>query len=277
MKKTYISLLLGMLVVTLTPIHAQSTPANFVGLNFSPITNSTSYNYNWATGAMTIGTATATVSSTQGVMQNSMSDPKPPDPNGFGTFIGTARPVQSPTGGGSVLFEQSVCTEGSPACLFDGSLTFGDMVMYSLRGATLDQITNLQTDYYVEHGCFGGGSPRFQIFVTNAAGMAKNIFVYLGTPPAFADCPPPNMWIPTGNFASDSAGTRWDTSQLCPGTFYNTYTGAITCADTLGYTINAILLVTDGGWSGSNAGTPTGQTFLFRNIEVDQVTRFPRD
>lgn len=277
MKRVSVSfdwLVLVMLVVLVRPGVAQS-PVNYVGVNFNPITDSTSYNYNWSTAAMTLGTATASVFSTQNVFQNSASDPTPPDPNGYGTFIGTARPVKSPTGGGSVLYEQSVCAEGYPTCIFDGSLTFGDMVMYTLRGSTLDQLTNLQTDYYVEHGCFGGGSPRFQIAVSNAIGT-KNIFVYLGTPPNFMDCPLPDTWISTGNFATDMALTRWDTSQLCPGTFYNIYSGAITCANTLGYTINAIVLVTDGGWSGTNAGTTAGQTFLFRNIAVNQVARFPR-
>jgi hypothetical protein len=74
--------------------------------------------------------------------------------------------------------------------------------------------------------------------------------------------------------AQDCAGILRDTSQLCPGSFYNTYSGAIACADGLGYKINAIL-GTDGGWSGTNAGMGSGQTFLFRNTEINQLTRFP--
>jgi hypothetical protein len=89
---------------------------------------------------MILGSAAASVSSTQGFIENSVSDPTPPDPNGYGTFIGTARPVKSPTGGGSVLFEQSVCADGYPTCLSDGSLTYGDMVTYTLRGATLREV-----------------------------------------------------------------------------------------------------------------------------------------
>jgi hypothetical protein len=106
------------------------------------------------------------------------------------------------------------------------------MVMYPLRGSTLDQLTNLQTDYYVDDGntgsnCFGGGPPRFSILVSNGSetGSLPEIHVYLGTPPNFADCPAKNTWFPTGNFATDIAGLRWDTSQLCPGTFYNNYSG----------------------------------------------------
>jgi len=154
--------------------------------------------------------------------------------------------------------------------------------MYPLRGATLDQFTNLQTDYYADDGetgsnCFGGGSPKFSIEVSNGTGTLPKIHLYLGTYPSFTDCPPHNMWFSTGNFASDSAGLRWDTSQICPGTFYNNYSVAVTCADSLNYKINAILVGTDGGWSGTNAGPMgSGQTLLFRNIQVNQVTRFSR-
>jgi len=227
---------------------------------------------------MTLGTATASVYSTQNVVANSVADPTPPDPNGFGTFIGTARPVKSPSGGGAVLFEQSVCGSGYPTCFSDGTFTFGYMVMYPLRGDTLDQLTNLQTMYYVQSGCFGGGSPRFSILVSNGTQTSNlpEIHVYLGTPPAFADCPPHNTWLSTGNFATDTAGLNWDTSQICPGTFYNTYSGAVACANALGYKINAIVVATDGGWFGANPGpVGMGQTFLFRNIQTNQLTRFP--
>ena len=279
-----VALLFVTVVVPVAPAFAQSTPPNYIGINLSPITTSTSYNYDWSAGTMTLGTATGSVYSTQNAMGNSVSDPTPPDPNGYGTFIGTARPVRSPTGGGAVLFEQSVCGSGYPTCFSDGSFSYGDMVMYPLRGATLDQLTNLQTDYYVDDGaplsnCFGGGSPRFDILVSNGTetGSLPEIHVYLGTYPAFADCPTKNVWMSTGNFATDLAGLRWDTSQLCSGTFYNTYSGAVTCANAFGYKINAILVSTDGGWSGTNPGPlGTGQTFLFKNIQLNQITRFPR-
>ena len=283
MQKSFVSLVFVMLLVAMTSAFAQSTPVNYVGINFSPITTSNSYNYDWFTGAMTLGTATGSVYSTQLVLASQAADPTPPDPNGYGTFIGTARPVKSPTGGGAVLYEQSVCGSGSPSCFADGTFTYADMVMYPLRGATLDQLTTLQTDYYVDGGapgsnCFGGGSPRFDIVVSNGTETSSlpEIHVYLGTYPAFADCPTMNTWMSTENFATDSAGLRWDTSSVCPGTFYNTYSGAVACANALGYKINAILVSTDGGWFGTNAGPAgTGQTFLFKDIQVNQVTRFP--
>jgi hypothetical protein len=90
-----------------------------------------------------------------------------------------------------------------------------------------------------------------------------------GTPPAFHDCPTPGMWFSTGQPASDAAGLRWDTSQLCPGTFYNTYSGAVLCANTLGLRISAILVSTDGGWNTGN------QAFLFQQVQTNNVTRFP--
>src|SRR5690348_1464120 len=145
MQGRLVSLVFVMLVVAAAPVLAQSTPVNFTGVNFSPITTSTSYNYNWSTETMTLGNASASVYSTQNVLESHVSDPTPPDPNGYGTFIGTARPVRSPTGEGAVLYEQSVCGSGYPTCFSDGTFTDGYMVMYPLRGATLDQLTNLQT------------------------------------------------------------------------------------------------------------------------------------
>ena len=264
---------LAALFLSVTPVFADAqTPANFIGISFNPITTSTSSNYDWSTGTLTPGTATASEVSVSNVIQNAVVDPSPPDPKSSGTFIGTARPV--PYSGGAVLYEQSVCQDGYPTCLSDGTLTFGAMVMRNLRGDTLDQLTNLQAMYNGQSGCFGGGSPRFQIDMSNGVKSA-NIFVYFGTPPGFVDCPTPDTWFSTGNYATDSAGTRWDTSQLCTGTFYNTYSGAVTCADTLGYTIDSLSVVTDGGWFGTNAGTSSGQTFLFEEIQSNTVTRFP--
>lgn len=268
-----IAVLSGLILAALSASASadSSLPVNYVGVNFAPIRATTSSNYNWATGALSPGTASASVYSTANAVQSSVSDPSPPEPNGFGTFIGTARPTKSPTGGGSVLFEQSVCVEGSPTCLSDGSLTYGYMVMYPLRGLMLSQLTNLATDYYVEHGCFSGGSPRFSIVMSNATNKNREVQVYLGTPPAFNDCPPPG-WVNTGNLADDAAGLRWDSTQI-GGSFYGTYSEAVTLADTQGYTIDEIIVATDGGWSPASTGD---QTFLFRNIQTNGLTRFPR-
>jgi hypothetical protein len=268
---TAIALLaLSMVIGVISVRGDSSTPVNYISVNFSPITTTQSYTYDFATGTISASTATATVFSTLNLFQNTINaDPPSSTPNGYGTFIGTAQPVTY--SGGAVLYEQSVCGSGYPTCFSDGTFTFAAFVTYNTRGLMLDQLTNLQTMYNVQSGCFGCGSPRFQIGMSDG----KNIFVYFGTYPEFADCPTSNTWSSTGQFASDSAGLRWDTSQICPGTQYNDYTGAITCADSFGLTINAISIVTDGGWFGTNAGSSNGQTFLFQQIQLNGVTRFP--
>ena len=88
-------------VVAVRPAPAQSVPVNAIGVNFSPLTTSMSYNYDWSTGTLTLGTATGSVYSTKNILESSVSDPTPPAPNGYGTFIGTARPVRSPRRGRS--------------------------------------------------------------------------------------------------------------------------------------------------------------------------------
>ncbi|HZT93731.1 MAG TPA: hypothetical protein VE985_04555 [Gaiellaceae bacterium] len=270
-----IAALCGFIVTALCLVGAASAdtslPANYVSVNFAPITTTTSSNYDWSTGAVTPGTASASVYSSANAVQNAVHDPSPPDPNGYGTFLGTARPVKSPTGGGSVLFEQSTCITGFPTCLSDGSLTYGYMVMYPLRGSLLSQLTNLATDYYRENGCFSGGSPRFSIVMSNGVNQNREVQVYLGTFPAFNDCPPQETWLSTGNLVTDPQ-LRWDSSQI-GGTFYGTYSEAATLADTQGYTIDEIILGTDGGWSPGSGGN---QSFLFRNIQMNGLTRFPR-
>jgi hypothetical protein len=142
--------------------------------------------------------------------------------------------------------------------------------MYTMRGSTLDQLTNLQTQYNVQSGCFGGGSPRFSIVMSDG----HQIHVYLGTPPSFIDCPTDGLWHSSGNLATDSAGLRGDTSQICPGTFYNTYSGAVACANSFALTISVIYQGIDSGWVATNGG-PNGQTILFKDIQVNSVTRFP--
>lgn len=244
-----------------------SVPVNYVGVNFSPITTAVSYNYNFLTGEVVPGTATATILSTGNVFQAVVTDPTPPDPNGYGTFIGTAKPTRFGGEKGTVLYEQSACPTGYPTCFSDGTFTAGYMVLYTTRGSTLDQLTFLASQYNVQSGCFGGGAPRFSVAMSNGA----EIQVYFGTYPAFADCPPAG-WFSTGNFATDSSGLRWDSTQI-GGSFYGTYSEAVTLANAQGLTISAIFLGTDGGWSGTNPATT--QTILFQNIQVNGVTRFP--
>jgi hypothetical protein len=125
--------------------------------------------------------------------------------------------------------------------------------------------TTISSNYDWATGTLAPSTATASVFSTS--GLVEN--VYLGTPPAFHDCPTPGMWFSTGQLASDAAGLRWDTSQLCPGTFYNTYSGAVLCADTLGLRVSAILVSTDGGWNTRN------QEFLFQQVQTNNVTRFP--
>ncbi len=279
---TAITLLALSLAIGMSTAKADSTtPLNYVGTNFT-ITPPISFNYDFLTGLLTPGTLTASASGHNNQMTTTSSDTTPPDNRHGATFFGTAEPQRFCDSSGScdtVVYQQSVCPS-YPTCFSDGSFTFGGFVTRNLHGSTLDQLTFLATEYYTQSGCDGGGSPRFQIDMSNGA----NIQVYFGTSPEFSDCDP-NSWqqacpatqCPTPNMASDTAGTRWDDSQLtCVGhTFYQTYSQAVACANSLSLTISDISIITDGGWSNGNAGTANGQTFLYRNIQINSTTRFP--
>jgi hypothetical protein len=52
---SFVSVVFVMLLVPVAPVFAQSTPVNYIGVNFSPITTSTSYNYDWSTGTLNLG------------------------------------------------------------------------------------------------------------------------------------------------------------------------------------------------------------------------------
>jgi len=233
---------------------------NYVGTNFGPYTSSTSYDYDFATGTLTDSTSTVSIfSSSTGTLQTMFSLDPPRDPNGFGTFIGTARPYRfCSTTCDTVLYEQSALTP---------TFTYAYIVMYNLRGATLDQITALATQYYVKTGDCGGGSPRFSIVMSNGA----EVHVYLGPFPNYTLCTQGVWHSEEGNLVTNPEA-RWDSTQL-GGSFYGTYSEAVLLANTEGLTISAILVSTDSGWFGIN--TVTTETILFRNIQVNGVTRFP--
>jgi hypothetical protein len=110
-------------------------------------------------------------------------------------------------------------------------------------GMTFADLNSLATDYKFEaDDTCGGGSPRFQVNVTNGT-VSGNIFVYIGPPPAYTLCPP-NVWTNTGNLLSGV--NPIDTSQLPLGTFYDPYTAALLKYGS--YTVTGIQLVADGGW-----------------------------
>src|SRR5712664_1355419 len=238
------------------------------------------YDYDFTTGALSTSYATITFSTVNNMPQIVFSDPKPPDPANGATFFGVAKPVHFCDSSGvcdTVVFTQSACTGaqtggGPPGCNeAAGTLTFGDFVMYTAKGDTLNQITNLATRYYIPSpdSC-GVGSPRFTLPMSDG----KNIFVYIGPVPSFVGCTP-NTWSNPDsgtNYATDTAGNRWDVSQLtssnptlCPGS-YTVYTVAVACANSLGLTISATFLSTDGGGSATAAPPPTQtQTVYFQS------------
>jgi len=63
-----------------------STPVNFVGVNFSPITTTISYNHDFLTGEIIADTAIASIFSTANVFQALVSDPTPPRPEWIRNF-----------------------------------------------------------------------------------------------------------------------------------------------------------------------------------------------
>src|SRR2546425_2761305 len=262
-----------------------STPVNYVSANFTPITTTVSYSYDFVTAALIPGTATATALATNNIFLTVINDPTPPDPTNGATFFGTAKPEHfcDSSGCDTVVYTQSFCSPWPNTCLSAGTFTFGGFVTRNARGLTLDQLTTLATQYNVQDGNCSVGSPRFTLDMVNPAGVHNTIHVYIGDLATIFQSCPTGSWTqdtsvadPGGNYATDSAGNRWDISHYCTPTYpYATYSAAVTCADGLGLTISSIYLVTDGSWS-SNAGAPGGtQTVLFRNIQVNGVTRFP--
>ena len=259
-------------IVGVSSVRADSAATiNSVNVNFSPIVTTISYNYDFLTGTLTPGTATATALAVNGVFMTKTNDPNPPGNQGSGTFIGVARPINFQ--GDEVVYLQSSCPSGYPNCFSDGSFTFGVFVMRKAKGDTLDQLTNLAANWNVQAGCDGGGAPRFAVDLSNGA----TISVYFGSPPNYStDCAPSSStWMSTGNLATDPpgpGGTRWDSTQI-GGTFYGTYSQAVALANAQGLTISDVAVIIDGGWSGTNPSTT--QTILFQQIQVNGVTRFP--
>jgi hypothetical protein len=112
------------------------------------------------------------------------------------------------------------------------------------KGLTFAELKELSTDYAVEAGGCGGGSPRFSIGLDTDGDGARNgnLFVYIGTAPSFT-CG--TGWQSTGNLIG-SSDLRFDTTQL-GGTFYDSYANALARYGSAAVT--SISLVADGGWA----------------------------
>ena len=130
------------------------------------------------------------------------------------------------------------------------------------EGITFASLESLSSDYYVVEGYCAGGSPRFQINVTDpVTNSSKNIFAYFGTAPNYT-CTP-DVWLNTGDLLE--AGTTVDTSQL-GGTFYDQYSNALANYGT--YEVTGIQIVVDSGWAIVPAGN---QTVKIDNVFVNSA------
>ncbi len=141
--------------------------------------------------------------------------------------------------------DASIGSGGNPGhaaqLLSDGSNSkpWAGVHLASTTVTTLSSLTFLGTDYRLVASDCGGGSPRFEIGLPGG-----NIFVYIGPAPNFTGCAA--GWQTTGNLLT-SADLRVDTSQLVPGTQYNTWANALALAGSS--PVSSIDLVVDGSWS----------------------------
>jgi hypothetical protein len=129
-----------------------------------------------------------------------------------------------------------------------------------LNGQSPTALTSLSAKIASATG-WGGGSPRFQVRVTNGT-ETHNIFVYLGVAPGFTD----GATGDTGNLLAAGAGARVDWSQLAPSS-YGTWGDALAAAAAGGYNeITGISLVVDGSWVPSFGGS---QQVVFNSVSIN--------
>jgi hypothetical protein len=132
-------------------------------------------------------------------------------------------------------------------------------------GTTFEQITGLQAAAAFTSGTNHGGSLRWSVTVPEIQyqGQPANVFVYYGTGPNFTD-----SLVQNGNLIANTADLRVDTSQIPGGTFYDTWSHAVSLLT--GQSVSDVSLVLDGGWGGdqvmnlSDASvTTTGGSSMF--------------
>src|SRR5438477_8471087 len=163
------------------------------------------------------------------------------------TLFGDATLVSPGHNSATAVQLRSIATTSSAA-------TSGGVDFATPAGMTLSQLTNLATDYEFTMASCGGGAPRFQINID-----ARNIFVYLGPYPNYTSCAQ-NIWTSSGNLLTASSFV--DTSQLPGGTFYDTWTSALTKYGSS--TVTGIQLVTDSSWTFG-----ARQTVLVDNVMIN--------
>jgi len=175
--------------------------------------------------------------------------------SGYSLF-GDAQVVSPGNNSPNAVQLRSTCPS-SPSCLLNSTFTFGGIDFDIPAGTTFSTFDTLATDFKFTQGSCGGGSPRFQINVTNGTNSG-NIFVYIGPPPSYVGCPP-NTYQSTGDLLEGA--NPIDTSQLPSGSFYDPYSVAVTQYGS--YQVTGVQLVADGGWV---SGV---QTVQVDNVNVD--------
>ncbi len=138
-------------------------------------------------------------------------------------------------------------------------LNYGGIDFSVPAGLTVADLDQLSTFFMFMEGSCGGGAPRFQVGVTNGT-TSGNIFVYLGNPPNYTNCPQ-NVWLDSGNLLE--AADLVDATQI-GGTFYQPYSSVQTQFGT--FQIESISLVTDGSFA---VGT---QTVLVDDVNINGTT-----
>lgn len=103
-------------------------------------------------------------------------------------------------------------------------------------GMPLSSITSLDAAYQMTTGDCNVGSPRFSISLSSGA----HIFAYFGDAPDYHCGSSPQS-------QSNLLNPYVDTGQLPGGTFYDTWSHALTLAGS--QTISDLAIVVDGGWS----------------------------
>ncbi len=159
------------------------------------------------------------------------------------SFGATGALAASPTlfGGGTQATSSAMLTSD----LSNGSATddYSGITFDIPAPLTLSSLGELSAVYSMGSTNCGGGSPRFQIQVTEGT-TTKNIFAYLGDQPNYNTCTSGSA-TSSGNLLME--GRSIDTSQLAGGTFYDTYSHLISAYGTS--TVTGIQLVVDAGWA----------------------------
>jgi hypothetical protein len=141
-------------------------------------------------------------------------------------------------------------------------VTFSGIDYTPKNNLLFNQITRLSSDFNVDGGDCGGGSPRFQINIdTGCDGSVNgNIFVAFGPSPNFTQCA--LGWQNTGNLIGNNDTGRYDSGQV-GGSVFGTYNDALVAAGNS--CVLGIQLVVDGGWFASRGQAVDVDNFRVNN------------